>query len=213
MRRREQAMTISYLRLGAKWGPVCALTMLLTACPGQPQKKDAIGAVNNEFRRQYEDIILPEKGTRTFKVRRDAAFADMRVVMARMGMDTESQDSLLGTLRVSGPAPLPLTAEEWDKASKADLPALRRIIEPYVGKLAASQVQFEPKGLDVVINVTFVETGAATEISITVRLRETAPPPSGWPRREYLPPTAVKAGLDKVWAAFDQELRADPQRP
>src|SRR5579862_4988020 len=136
----ENAMTLSDMRLGSKWVPVCALAMFLAACVGEPQKKDAIDAVNNEFRRQYEDIVLPEKGTRTFKVRRDAAFADMRVVMAGMGMKTENQDALLGTLRVSGPAPLPLNTEEWDRASKADLPLLHRIIEPYVGKLAASQV-------------------------------------------------------------------------
>lgn len=193
---------------------VCALALLIAACiPGETEKIAAIHAVNNEFRRQYEDIILPEKGTRVFKVRRDEAFADMRVVLSGMGMRTESQDSVLGTLRVSGAAPLPLNAEEWDHVAKTDLPLLQKIIGPYVGSFAAGTVHFEPKGLDTVINVTFVETSGSTEIALTVRLRETAPPKSGWPRREYLSPTAVRNGLDKIWQSFEQELRAAPQRP
>lgn len=192
---------------------VCALSLLSSACiPDDSEKIAAIHAVNNEFRRQYEDVILPEMGTRVFKVQRDEAFADMRVVLAGMGMRTESQDSVLGTLRVSAPAPLPLNAEEWDKVAKADTPLLHKIIEPYVGSFAASMVSFEPKGLETVINVTFVKTGADTEISLTVRLRELAPPQSGWPRREYLSPTVVRTGLDKIWAAFEQELRAAPRR-
>lgn len=198
----------------AQWIAVCALPLLLGAtCVSDVEKKDAIQAVNNEFRRQYEDIVLPEMGTRVFKVRRDEAFADMRVVLAGMGMRTESQDSVLGTLRVSAPAPLPLNPEEWERVSKADLPLLQKIVEPYVGSLAARTVHFEPKGVDTVINVTFVEMGANTEISLTVRLRETSPPKSGWPRREYLSPSPLRVGLAKIWAAFEQELQTAPQRP
>jgi len=44
-------------------------------------------------------------------------------------------------------------------------------------------------------------------------VRETAPPKVGWPRREYLSPGPVRTGLDKIWAAFDQELRSLPQKP
>jgi len=197
-----------------QWIVACALPLLLAACvPSELEKKEAMQAVNNEFRRQYEDIVLPEMGTRVFNVRRDEAFADMRVILAGMGMRTESQDSVLGTLRVSAPAPLPLDAEEWERVSKADLPLLQKIVEPYVGAIAARTVHFEPKGLDTVINVTFVQIGPNTEISITVRLRETAPPKSGWPRREYLSPSPVRVGLEKVWTAFGRELQTAPQRP
>ena len=192
----------------------CGLQLSLAACaPGDQDRAAAIRAVNNEFRRLYEDEILPEIGTRTFNVRRNEAFADMRVVLAGIGMRTESQDSSLGILRVSAAAPLPLNVAEWDMATKVDQPMLQKIIEPYVGALAASTVQFEPKGLDTVINLTFVETPNGTEISMTGRLREVAPPKSGWPRREYLPPAAMKMGINKIWGAFAQELKAGPQQP
>jgi hypothetical protein len=128
-------------------------------------------------------------------------------------MRTESQDSLLGHLVVAAPAPLPLDDGEWRKASEADLPLLRKIIEPIVGGFSAAFVQFEPQGLEVVIGATFVETDAGTEISLTARLREIAPPKSGWPRREYLSPNIVVTGLDKIWGVFEQELRAAQRRP
>ena len=45
--------------------------------------------------------------------------------------------------------------------------------------------------------------GAGSEVALTVRLRETAPPRSGWPRREYVAPNILRAGLAKIWVAWD----------
>ena len=188
------------------------LMLMLGGCVTDEDKIHAISAVNDSFRIDYEKI-LTDKGTRVFKVRRDDAFVAMRVTMAGLGMRTESQDASLGHLVVIAPAPLPLDDGEWLQASNADTPLLRKIIGPYVGGFSASFVHFEPQGLNVVIGATFVETDAGTEISLTARMREVAPPRSGWPRREYLLPTAVSSGLDKIWRAFDQELRSGPQRP
>jgi hypothetical protein len=117
----------------------------------------------------------------------------------------------LGYLAVAGKAPLPLTDDEWRAASQVDLPLLHRLIEPHVG-VVANFVQFEPQGLEVVINATFLEASAGTELSLTVRLREIAPPRSGWPRREYVSPQVLRVGLDKIFTTFERELRAGPQR-
>ena len=187
------------------------LALGLAGCVTDEDKIVAIRAVNEAFRSDYEKILV-DKGTRVFKVRRDDAFVAMRVAMAGIRMRTESQDSLLGHLVVVAPAPLPLDEGEWRRASDADLPLLRKIIAPHVGDFSANFVQFEPQGLEVVIGAIFVETGAGTEISLTARLREIAAPKSGWPRREYLSPAVVAAGLDKMWGVFEQELRAGPQR-
>jgi hypothetical protein len=117
----------------------------------------------------------------------------------------------LGYLAVAAKAPLPLTEEEWRAASQVDLPLLRRLIEPHVG-VAANFVQFEPQGLEVVINATFLENAGGTEVSLTARMREIAPPRSGWPRREYMSPRVLRIGLDKIFTTFERELRAGPQR-
>ena len=78
---------------------------------------------------------------------------------------------------------------------------------------AAEFINFEPQGLLVVINGTTLDSPGGSEISLTMRLREVAPPPSGMPRREYPPPTGVRLGLDKIWAQFEQELRAARRIP
>jgi len=74
--------------------------------------------------------------------------------------------------------------------------------------MAADFISFEPEGLLTVINATTVDSAGGCEVSLTMRMREVAPPKSGMPRREYPPPTAVRIGLDKIWAQFEQELRA-----
>jgi len=179
--------------------------VVLTACATQEQKRDAIGAVNRAFRVEYE-AILAEKGTRIVRASRIVAYEAMHVALARVGMQVEAQDPGLGYLAVVAPAPRPLDLAEWRQAADADLPNLREITRPHIG--ARSQfISFEPQGLLVVINATVLDVRAGTEVSLTVRLREVAPPRSGIPRREYVTPTAVSMGLDKIWALFEEELQ------
>jgi hypothetical protein len=184
---------------------VCALA----GCANDQQKINAIQAVNQGFRVEYEKL-LADKGTRTYKYGRAEAFLAMRVTLAGLGMRTEQQDVNLGYLAVAAKAPLPLTDEEWNTASRQDLPLLQRLIEPHVG-LVAHFVHFEPQGLEVVINATVLEAAAGTEVSLTVRLREIAPPRSGWPRREYVAPHVLSVGRAKIFTAFERELKAGPQ--
>ena len=183
---------------------------VLAGCAGDGQKINAINAVNQGFRIEYEKL-LAEKGTRSYKVSRGDAFVAMRVALAQLGLQTEQQNMGLGYLAVAAKAPLPLTDEEWRAASEADVPLLRRLIEPHVG-FVANFVQFEPQGLEVVITATFLDGSGGTDVSLTVRLRETAPPRSGWPRRQYVAPHLVTVGIEKIFASFERELRAGPQR-
>lgn len=186
------------------------LALVLAGCVSDQQKIDAINAVNEGFRVEYEKL-LAEKGARVYKQSLADAFVAMRVALAELGMRTEQQDMTLGYLAVAAKAPLPLTDEEWRSASQVDLLLLHRLIEPHVG-VAANFVQFEPQGYEVVIKAAFLEVEAGTEVSLTVRLRETAPPRSGWPRREYVAPRLLTVGLEKIFATFEHELRAGPQR-
>lgn len=186
------------------------LALALTGCASDAQKISAINAVNQGFRVEYEKI-LAAKGTRSYKLNRAETFLALRVALAGLGMRTEQQDLTLGHLAVAATAPLPLSDEEWRSASQADLPLLQRLIEPHVG-MAASFVKFEPQGLEVVINATVLEAAAGTEVSLTVRLREIAPPRSGWPRREYVAPHILNVGLEKIFATLEREIRAAPKR-
>lgn len=185
------------LRLGA--------ALLVAGCATDEQKRNAINDVNSAFRVQYERI-LAERGTRVYRASLDEAFPALRAALARLGMRVGDQAPGIGYLSVVGPAPSPLTDTEWRSAAEQDLPKLREIAAQHVG-LLAQFVKFEPEGLEVIINATALEVRNGVEVSLTARMREVAPPKSGMPRREYLPPSAVRMGLDKIWSEFERELR------
>jgi len=183
-----------------------AAAALVQGCATDEQKRDAINDVNAEFRVQYERI-LADRGTRVYRTSLDDAFPALRTALARVGMRVQDQSPGIGYLSVVGPAPAPLTATEWKVAADQDLPKLREIAAKHVG-LLSQFVAFEPEGLEVIINATALEVRNGLEISLTARMREVAPPKSGMPRREYLPPSAVRMGLDKIWTEFERELRS-----
>ena len=181
------------------------VALLATGCATDDQIRGALIDVNNEFRQQYERI-LAENGTRVYKVKRQEAFNATRIALTRLAMRIGGQSEELGYLNVFAPAPVPLSPDEWRQAADRDLPKLRELAKKHVG-LMAYFVKFEPEGLEIVINTTTIEVPAGTEVSLTMRMREIAPPPSGMPRREYPPPSAVRMGLDKIWRELDAELK------
>lgn len=187
---------------------VLALAVAAGCAPlSQQQKRDAINALNGAFRVEYERILAAD-GTRVFKTDRKTALAAAQAAMTRLGMRLDEDVPALGFLSFSAPAPLPLTPAEWERVNEADLPRAQALLRPHVGWMA-DHFRFEPKGLDIVVNVTVAETARAqSTVSITMRMREVAPADLELPRRDYPPPTGVSIGLDKIWRALDQELRA-----
>lgn len=181
------------------------VVVLAAGCATDDQIRGALIDVNNDFRQQYERI-LAENGTRVYKVKRQEAFNATRIALTRLAMRIGGQSEELGYLNVFAPAPVPLSPDEWRQAADRDLPKLRELAKKHVG-LMAYFVKFEPEGLEIVINTTTIEVPAGTEVSLTMRMREIAPPPSGMPRREYPPPSAVRMGLDKIWRELEAELK------
>jgi len=192
-------------------GCLAVSAALACGCAGQQQIRDATQDVNVVFRTEYE-AILAKSGTRVFSVAPAEAYDAVRVAMARLGMTVEAQDPVLGFVNVYAPAPRPLTLGEWREAADADLPRLREVARRHVG-LMADFIRFEPEGLQIVINATVLRVAAGSEISLTMRMREVAPPKSGMPRREYAPPTAVQIGLDKIWEELEREFKATYRKP
>jgi hypothetical protein len=192
-------------------GCLAVSAALACGCAGQQQIRDATQDVNVVFRTEYE-AILAKSGTRVFSVAPAEAYDAVRVAMARLGMTVEAQDPVLGFVNVYAPAPRPLTLGEWREAADADLPRLREVARRHVG-LMADFIRFEPEGLQIVINATVLRVAAGSEISLTMRMREVAPPKSGMPRREYAPPTAVQVGLDKIWVELEREFKATYRKP
>ena len=183
----------------------CALlAALVQGCVSDEGIRCALTDVNREFKDQYERI-LEDKGTRAFNVKPSDAFLGTRFALFRLGMRLESQDLDLGLMTLAAPAPAPLNLEEWKTAAQADLPMMQRLAARCIG-LPAYLITFEPEGLDIVINATVVPAYGGSEVALTMRMRQVKPPPSGMPRREYAPPTAVRMGLDKIWGQIEREL-------
>jgi hypothetical protein len=188
------------------------LAALAAGCITQDKARDAINEVNQVFRNQYESI-LAQKGTREFAVPRGKTFAGVRAAMSQLGMRMDGQDADLGYLNFSAPAPLPLNLQEWGEVAQADLPVMREIAARHVGLIPSWFISFEPQGLEIVLNATVVPAAEGSEVSLTMRMRQVTPPPSGMPRREYAPPTGVHKGLDKIWAQIERELGVRGRSP
>lgn len=174
------------------------------APPSAEQIYQAFTALNTKLRTEYERA-LDEKGSRTLRTNRVAAFDALHAGLTRLGMIVESRDPDAGILTVAAPAPRPLSADEWRRTIQSDLPMMAQILCPILGPYCTA-IKFEPDDYVIVINATVLATGAGgSEITLTTRMREIAPRP-GVPRREYPPPTGVRMALDKIWAAYDQAL-------
>jgi hypothetical protein len=191
------------IRSHAKYWIVVVL--VLASCFTTETKRDAINEINRVFKAEYE-AILARDGTRAFKVSPSRAFDAAIAALVKLGFVVQQQSRGLGYVNAEAPAPLPLSRAEWDRTSAVDLPKAKEILRKYFGPLAES-FTFDPEGIDIVINATILETNAGSEVSFTMRMREVAPPKSGLPRREYPPPTALRAGLEQLWDALDRELK------
>ncbi len=200
-------MSFRALRAVGRCVPLLLAIVFAAGCALSPQqKRDAINSLNTAFRVEYERILAAE-GTRTFKTDRKTAVAAAQAAMARLKMRLDDEVPALGFMSFSSPAPLPLTPDEWERVNEADLPKARAVLRPHVGWMA-DHFRFEPKGLDIVVNVSITETRGSSTASITMRMREVTPVDLDLPRRDYPPPTGVSIGLDKIWREFDRELRA-----
>lgn len=183
------------------------LSVLISGCVSIQDKRDAITAVNLEFRKEYERTLL-EDGTRVYAIEPYVAMQAMQRILQQMGMRVETQDSTLGVARFAAKAPTPLTGEDWRQTSEADLPKLKDLVRPYIGWIATKFVRFEPEGLEIVITVTALGLASGTEVSLTMRMREIEPPQSGLPRRDYPPPTGLRIGLTKIWDEFEAQTHS-----
>lgn len=192
--------------------PIIAMALavpIVASCVNRNLLIKAAHEVSSEFCKRYEEI-LRERGTRVYPRRRDDAVYRLRTAAMNLGMQIESYDLDLGYVRFSAPAPRPLTLREWGEVAEQDLPLMRKIVKEEAGWMMQWLVAFEPEGLDIVINSTAVPVSRGSEITLSMRMRETKPPPTGFPRRECPPPTGVHRGLDKLWAAIDEAMEVKP---
>ena len=183
---------------------VVVLTVALGGCrPDKPEAIAAINAVNARFQECYEET-LRKRGTRSFDISTQRAMTAMELAIEEMNMEVDESDRSIGLITAIGPAPLPLNEWEWRRARSDDLPEVRAIIAEHVGT-AGHFFNFEPEIFDVKLTIIIIEQASATDISVTMRFEEIAPPGQGYPPRTYPPCQAMRLGLEKIWKTFEQE--------
>ena len=184
---------------------------VLASCVSQESKREAINDINTAFKAEYE-AALAKNGTRKVDAGTRQAFDAVYAALVRLGLVVREESRALGFISAEGPAPLPLDRDTWEQASANDLPKAKELLRRHLGALA-ELFHFQPEGLDTVMTATIIGSATGSEISFTMRMREVAAVKSDLPRREYPPPTALRMGLDKLWAAVDRELGTASRKP
>ena len=115
--------------------------------------------------------------------------------MRDLGMAVEDQDASTGFIFAKGPAPKPLTEQEWERAKAIDKPILK----------SYSAFMFHTtQGTEYAINViTLSQEQGGIEVSLGIRMVR-GKPPTGTIYGTAPPPIAVSMIIDKVWEHFER---------
>ena len=184
------------------WAVVC-IALAAAACVTDKQYNRAIFRVEAAWKEVNEQILETE-GKRRFTATKQQCFLAGQMAASRLGMVVEQQSFDTGFLFVSGPAPTPLTMDEWALVQEAETENLRSLLVQDLG-VVSWLVTLDPSGKDVLANIFISEQNEGAEISIGLRLRSTGDK-AGKKKRLQPPPTAMRIGLNKFWAAFEAEL-------
>ena len=184
---------------------VVCIALVAAACVTDKQYNRAIFKVEAAWK-EANDRILETEGKRVFQATKQQCFMAGQSTAHSLGMVVEQQSFDTGFLFVSGPAPTPLTMDEWATVQRAETENLRSLIKEDLG-VVSWWVTLEPSGKDVLANVFIEETDEGTQVSVGLRLRSTGTK-GGKKKRLQPPPTAMNIGLNKFWAQFEMELAA-----
>jgi len=184
---------ISILLLGAKCVEVDVT---------DPKVAAAMTEINLSFKGGYQKL-LSDMGTRHFNVNRPVAFSGMLKALENLGFTITNTEGDY-YIYVTGPAPTPLDAQDWEKVKDTDESTLKKIAAKHIG-IKGNFAKLEPDGLNIEGFVTILEASGGVDITITFRMKEIKPQPpeSILPRREYPPPTAARIGYEKIWYQFE----------
>ncbi|MGD8989242.1 MAG: hypothetical protein PVH57_13845, partial [Syntrophobacterales bacterium] len=191
------------MRYALKMMIVVSLVLAVTACVSDKNYNRAILRIEGTWK-EVNDRTLESDGRRFFKATKQQGFMAAQLTASRLGMVVEEQSYETGYLFVTAPAPVPLTMAEWELVQKSDTEEMRSVVAKDIG-MYSWWVTLDPSSKDVLANIFVIERGKDIEVSVGLRLRSKSAK-SGKKRRLQPPPTAVRLGLSKFWATYEQEL-------
>jgi len=180
-----------------------ALMFMAAACVPQQSIKQAAEKVESEWKTENTQIISKE-GKRTFTATKRQGFEAAQLAANRLGLVIENQTYETGFIYMAAPAPTPLSKAEWEKVQKTETREMRDLVSQDLG-FYQWWVTLDPSGKEVLTNVFITETKEGIDVTIGLRLR-VKDSSSDKLKRMQPPPTALRMGLAKFWAAYEMEL-------
>jgi hypothetical protein len=181
--------------------------LLLAGCVTDSQHNKAMSDIDAFWKGKNDNVVATE-GRRIVQIPQRNAFIAVQKTAQRLGMIVESQDPATGYILASSMAPTPLTPDEWTIVQENDTEEMRQVVGETIGA-ASWFVDLDPSGKEVLANALVTETREGTEISLAIRLRSTRTE-AGRDRRLQPPPTAMRIGMEKFWAIFEEEVGQKP---
>jgi len=182
---------------------VILIAVITNACVSQHTIGKAAKRVESDWKAQNEQILKNE-GRRSFKATKRQGFEAAQSAAGRLGMIIESQTYETGFIFMAAPAPTPLTAHEWEQVQAAETREMRDLVSQDLG-FYQWWVTLDPSGKEVLSNVIVKETADGIDIALGLRLR-VKDSSTDTLKRMQPPPTALRMGLAKFWAAYEMEL-------
>lgn len=191
---------------------VAASMLSLAGCGISIEENNrAIMAIDSEWASENH-AIFENEARRNYAVDSDVAFTALNAAFVKLSLQVRQRDRQSGALIGRAVAPRPLSDAEWRAVSEIELPRVKEVVSREVGPVAGMVVTLSPSQyfLQFAASVTGDETRA--QIAFTGRMASIAPI-RGYYYNEFMPPEALRRGVEKIWAAFETELRAQGVEP
>jgi hypothetical protein len=179
------------------------VAVFAAACVPKQSINRAALKVENQWKVK-NDAIIGTDGRRAFQITKKQGFQAAQLAASRLGMVVEKQAYETGFVFMTAPAPVPLTMIEWHRVQEAETGDLRQIIDEDLG-LYKWWVELDPSGKEVLVNIFVTENPGGVDVAIGFRLR-VKDVSTDTLKRVQPPPTAVRMGVAKFWAAYEMEL-------
>ncbi len=195
-----------------KYAAIVAAMLSLAGCGITIEENNrAIMAIDSEWASENHTIFENE-ARRNYAVDSDVAFTALNATFVKLSLQVRQRDRQSGALVGRAVAPRPLSDAEWNAVSELELPRVKEVVSREVGPVAGMLVTLAPSQyfLQFAASVTGDETRA--QIAFTGRMASIAPI-RGYYYNEFMPPEALRRGVEKMWATFEAELRAQGVEP
>jgi len=190
---------------------VVVAALFLAGCISFEETNRAMMAVDTDWAPENH-AIFENEARRSYAVDSEVAFTALEAAFTKLSLLVNRRNREEGSLVGRAVAPRPLSDAEWNSASEVELPRVKATVTREVGPMAGMLVTLSPSSYYLLFAAGVSGDATRTQIGFTGRMASIAPI-RGRYYNEFMPPAALRLGVEKLWAAFETELRARGVEP